>query len=60
MKVQLIMASYEPKDDYLFLPGENMVIISLMTLFEIRLDNGPLLKIAQVFLNLHSLYTLFG
>ena len=55
MIVKPIVSSSKPDENNLFLPGESMVSISLRTLFEVGLDDGPLLVVAHVLLDLYSL-----
>ena len=45
MVVKPIVSSSKPDENNLFLPGKSMVIVSLRTLSEIGLDDGPLLVV---------------
>ena len=60
MLVEPIMTSPESKEYDLFVPGECMVVISLGTLPEVGLDNGPFSCVALVLIKAYSFRSLFG
>ena len=60
MVVEPVVPSSKSEENYLFISGEGMIVITLRTLPKVGLDDGPLLEIAQVFLNLYFLCTFFS